>query len=333
MRRLAQLLACLFLIGGTGLQLQAAHIIGGEMTYECLGGGTYRFTMKIYRDCAGGGADFDSTPNAPFDATVTIYEGSSTVPFQNLTLFDPPIVTNIDPELSNPCLVVPPGVCVEEGVYVFTLDLPNSPSSYHISYQRCCRNNTITNIIDPGSAGATYTIELTPQAQDLCNNSPTFNNFPPIVICNNEPINFDFSATDADGDQLVYSLCDPFLGGGTNQVMFEEANGVAPNPDLPPPYSVVPFSPPFSAMNPMQGNPPLSIDPNTGFITGVPEILGQFVVGVCVEEYRNGQLLSVLRRDFQFNVADCQPTVVADIQEDQIINGNDFLVISCGENT
>lgn len=331
MRRFGYILAVL-LVGIIVQPLRGAHIVGGEVTYDCLGGGNYQFTLKIYRDCAGGGAEFDGGPNAPFFATVTIYEGNSSIPFQNFEL-GAPIVTNIDPELSNPCLIVPPGICVEEGVYSFIVNLPFSPSSYHISYQRCCRNNTITNIVNPGEAGATYTMELTSEAQAFCNDSPTFNNFPPIVICNNEPIDFDFSASDPDGDELVYKLCAPFSGGGTNQMQPELPNGVAPNPDLPPPYPQVVFQNPYSALNPLLGNPPLSIDLNTGFITGVPEILGQFVVGVCVEERRNGQLLSVLRRDFQFNVADCQPTVVADILEDSIINGQEFLVVSCGENT
>lgn len=310
----------------------AAHIIGGEITYTCLGNDNYLFTLKVYRDCAGGGAEFDGASGAPFQANLTIYEGNSNSETATIEL-GAPIVTNILPNLSNPCLTVPPGVCVEEGVYEFNLTLPESPSSYHVTYQRCCRNNTITNIQLPGEVGATYTMELTPSAQFLCNSSPVFNNLPPIVICANEPIDFDFSATDPDGDDLTYYFCTPFTGGGTNQTQPDVANGVAPDPDLPPPYQGVPFAAPYSAANPMQGNPTVTIDPNTGFITGVPEFLGQYVVGVCVEERRNGQLLSVVRRDFQFNVADCEPTVVADVQEDFTIGAQEFQIISCGEET
>lgn len=310
----------------------AAHIIGGEFRYDCLGGGNYRFTFYLYRDCAGGGALFDGAPGAPYPATISVYQGNSSVP-TNITL-GAPAVRSIVPEISNPCLVVPPGICVEEGVYTFTLNLPVSNQSYHITYQRCCRNNTITNIIDPGNVGATYTLELTPLAQSLCNNSPRFNKVPPIVICAGEDINYDFSAIDEEGDQLVYSLCTPFLGGGTNQSQPFLPSGVAPNPDLPPPYFPVQWiTPPYSGANPMGTNPPVTINPTTGLITGTPTILGQFVIGVCVQEYRNGQLLSISRRDFQFNVANCEPTVVADIQEDEIINGKDFLVISCGDET
>ncbi len=318
------------------LQLQAAHIIGGDITYECTGSGQYKFTMKIYRDCNGGGAPFDSGPGAPFAGTVTVYQGNSSVPMQTLNLSAPDI-TNILPNLSNPCLIAPPNVCVEQGIYIFNLNLPVSNQSYHIVYQRCCRNNTITNIVAPGETGATYYIELTPLGQQFCNSSPTFNEFPPIVICTGEPINFDHSATDPDGDMLVYELCTPFIGGGTDQTNATAPDGVAPNPDMPPPYGAVNFvAPLYSFMNPLGGNPPLAINASTGFMTGVPNITGQFVVGVCVKEYRNNELLSIVRRDFQFNIAQCDPTVVADIREDELVvlQGQQYYVVNaCGVNS
>ena len=55
------------LLGFGGLsQLFAKHIVGGEIYYECLGPGNmtdsrnYKLTMKIYRDCAADGANFDN---------------------------------------------------------------------------------------------------------------------------------------------------------------------------------------------------------------------------------------------------------------------------------
>lgn len=308
---------------------EAAHIIGGELTYECLGAdpnqsgnNIYLFTMRVYRDCQGGGAQFDSAPGSFTDATVTVFNGISI--FQTLELAAP-VVTDIDPNTGNPCVEVPPNVCVEEGVYTFQLSLPIINQSYTITYQRCCRNNSISNIFNSGDSGATYFIELTPFAQTTCNNSPVFSSFPPPVICVNEPLSFNHMATDAEGDLLVYSLCSPLLGGSLGNV--------APDPDEPPPYNPVNFqSPTFTALNPVAANPPLAIDQFTGMLTGTPNLQGQYVVGICVSEYRNGQLLSTVQRDFQFNVAFCQPSVTAGTNGDNSAGlDNVFFFKTCNE--
>jgi len=44
----------------------ASHIVGGEMTYICLGNNQYEISLTIYRDC------FSANPNAGFDDTVSI---------------------------------------------------------------------------------------------------------------------------------------------------------------------------------------------------------------------------------------------------------------------
>ncbi|MEN0005640.1 MAG: PKD domain-containing protein, partial [Bacteroidota bacterium] len=318
-------------------QARARHIIGGVITYECLGNDRYEFTMNIYRDC-------NCVECAQFDqqAWIGIYRCEEDGNCQNLgqlntfeTILVPlGNVRNIEAP-DYPCLI-PPNVCVEEGVYRWTATLPASDVSYHISYQRCCRNVTINNIINPQASGATYSIEITPLAQQLCNNSPEFNQFPPTVICANEPLNFDHSATDSDGDQLVYEFCSPLLGGGN--ILQEPAvytcDGAIPRPACPPPYDQVSFSVPnFTALQPMAGDPIVSINPTTGLITGTPQLVGQYVVGVCVSEFRNGQLLSRVFRDFQFNVASCDPTVIADIDSDLIAPDQSYLINSCGETT
>lgn len=326
-------------------QVQARHIIGGVITYECLGNGDYEFTLKVYRDC-------NCVMCAEFDpmAFIAIYqckpEQNCTSLSQNTYLhrIDAPLLSQSNVDAPDyPCLV-PPDVCVQEGLYNFKLSdygisLPDlTDESYHITYQRCCRNETINNIIVPDDSGATYTIEITPEAMasSPCNSSPEFNNFPPIVICAGQPLVFDHSATDPDGDQLVYEFCPPLLGGGPllSPGQYETCGGANPNPACPPPYLPVNFVvPTYTSLEPMGGDPVVAIDPNTGIITGVPTVLGQFVVGVCVSEYRNGELLSTVFRDFQFNVASCDPTVVADIQEDEQIGDQEFLINACGVNT
>lgn len=315
------------------------HIIGGSITYECLGGGDYEFTLTLYRDC-------NCTNCAELDpvASIGIYkcpDGSCSGMTQSSYIHR--LSINLDeikavgaPDY--PCLI-PPNVCTQQGVYKFKLSeygisLPISEDSYHISYQRCCRNVTINNIIRPQDMGATYTIEITPEGQKVCNNSPVFDNFPPTVICNDNEILFDHSATDKDGDQLVYEFCSPLRGGGPllNGAAAVSCEGAIPTPACPPPYDYVTFvAPLYSPGNPMGGDPVVTINPISGYITGKPNRLGQYVVGVCVSEYRDGVLLSKVFRDFQFNVANCDPIVVADVEKDAVINDQEYLINSCGE--
>ncbi len=305
------------------------------MTYRCLNPGRYEFTLKVYRDCnCTNCADFDPV------AFIGVYRcvGTNCAGQNQTNLFRRENVTlqsrRSIPAPTYPCLI-PPNVCVQEAIYQFTMDLPVSTThSYHVTYQRCCRNETINNIFTPDQVGATYTIEITPAAQQVCNNSPTFDTFPPTVICGNQPLSYDHSATDVDGDQLVYEFCSPLLGGGNLLDNFNYATcaGAYPNPACPPPYNQVSFiAPNYTPLTPMAGNPVVRIDPNTGLITGTPVNLGQFVVGVCVSEYRNGVLLSRVFRDFQFNVARCDPTVVAQVQADSVVGGRSYFINACGD--
>ena len=311
----------------------SAHIVGGGITYECMGpnanGIRYRFTMKIYRDCGSGGATFDNPAN------IAIYNGSYQVNslFTNFSVaIDLTQFLNVnEPD----CIDNLPDICLQEATYIWERTLPVSNQSYFIVYQRCCRTNAIANILNPGDTGATYYTEITPEAQQLCNNSPVFNNFPPILICNNYPLEVDYSATDPDGDQLVYSFCAPFAGGGNLQGNGSNScDGIIPSPPCSPPFDEVAFiMPTYSASQPMAGNPVISIDPQTGVISGTPQMNGQFVVGVCVEEYRNGQLLSVTRRDFQFNVTDCAPQATALVDYDELLGPKKYAIRECSGTT
>lgn len=280
------------------INLQAAHIIGGTMSYECLGNGDYKFTMEIYRDCQAGGSGFDSSPSGAVIGSATVYSGDLTAPY---LLFDleAPIIEEIDPSASHPGILFPPEICIEKGTYVFELNLPLSIESYHITYQRCCRNASVTNILEPTSVGITVCTELTPNAQSLCNNSPTFQEVPTILLIDTL-LEYNYAAVDIDGDSLVYEFCCPFAGGGIDQINYTEPQGVAPDPDTPPPYEILPYIiPTYSCEEPFGGNSSISIDPNTGIVSGTPEVIGFFATGVCISEYRNGELIGRTRRDLQ----------------------------------
>ena len=341
MKKKYSFLTLIFLLIGIfgAVSLEAKHIVGGDVTYRCKGsnGTTVNFeiTFTMYRDTRGGGALFDSP------ARFGIFRGSgNSWSFFRTINSSPMDIEDIDIDTGNPCLEVPSGIGVEKGVYRFDVSLPiNESLSYMIVYQRCCRNNTIFNILDPDVTGAAYSVTISPLAQATCDNSPTFDQFPPVVICANSLLTFDHSATDVDGNQIEYSFCAPVAAGGIAGVNFgdpDACDGITPNPaNCGPPFDDVRFRlPDYRFDRPLGGDPVVSINPQTGLISGVPNVLGQFVVGVCATTYNaNGEIIGRISRDFQFNVTTCEIAVRAQIDASEIINGERFIINSCGENT
>ncbi|WP_107039074.1 PKD domain-containing protein [Brumimicrobium mesophilum] len=282
-----------------GFQLNASHIVGGEMYYDCLGNDQYRVTIKVYRDCNSNGADFD-TP-----LYLGIFNKATNARIRTESVGFPGSV-NLPVIFSNPCVTPPTDICVQEAVYQKVISLPSTPDGYILAYERCCRGPGIINLMSPAAEGLTLTSEVPGSSSGvICNSSPRFQNYPPLLLCNNDILNFDHSATDPDGDVLEYELCTPLHGGSS-------ANP-APNPPNLPPYSNVVWENGFTETTPFGANGPISIDQNTGQLIAAPDLIGKFVVGVCVKEYRNGVLIGSTKRDFLFTVFNCDISAAAEI--------------------
>ena len=282
------------------LATQATHIIGGELYYDHLGGSQYLVTLDLYRDCSPA-----NTNGVGFDQVVQIgvYTGTGQFLFnQSITYPGEQIVPVV---ITNPCLTAPPNVCIATARFQAVFDLPPTAMGYQLSYQRCCRTPAIVNLQTPGQQGLTCTVRV-PGIPDASNSSPRFNDYPPVVLCVGEALVFDHSATAPDADQLLYELCDPLQGAS--------ATNPAP-PAGPPPYPPVVWGPGYSAGNPLPGSPALAIDANTGQLTATPGQVGIYSVGVCVSEYRNGVLLSTVRRDFMFTVVACDQNIISVIAD------------------
>ncbi|MCC6937351.1 MAG: PKD domain-containing protein [Flavobacteriales bacterium] len=272
----------------------ATHIIGGDMFYDHLGGNQYRVTLRLYRDCGP-----DNVNGTVFDSQAQLAVYNSAGSLINSFSVNFPGETTVPVELNDPCLSAPPTVCVASTEYVQVMTLPPIAGGYTISYQRCCRTPAMVNL--NGQQGITCTVWI-PGPPNAINGSPRFNDYPPIALCMGQDMSFDHSASDPDGDQLVYGLCAPYQG----------ADAIQPAPLAPaPPYMEVNYAPGYSGTYPMDSNPPLAIDPVTGLLTVHPTVQGTFTVGVCVSEYRNGVLIGTARRDFMFRVVLCDASVTA----------------------
>jgi len=279
--------------------------------------------MTVYRDCINGVPYFDNPVSIGiFDINNNLLQDRRVFLISDDTL--PGVVRD-------PCFVVPPVACVHRATYVDTVNLPFITGGYQFSYQRCCRNGTILNIVAPDSTGMTLYSTISEEGLLGCNNSAFFINWPPIYICAGVPIVFDHSTFDADGDSVVYKMCAPFDGAEStgNYNCVPQPCGVRPQPPFNPLYDSVQWvSPPFSAHNMLGGTAPLTIDPVTGLLTGTPCCIGQYVVGVCAEEYRNGVLISTTKRDFQYNIGTCQLINNASFFTPQIVCTNDVFQVS-----
>ncbi len=281
----------------------AKHITGGEMIYDFVSATsttkTYRITLILFRDenC------FNCAVMPPI-VTIGIFNNDNNEPYGGAgtspTLDVDLNRTEILPITSIPlCITNQPTLNYTAGYYVFLITLDNNSKGYTAAYQTCCRIDNINNIVNNGTngVGATYTTNI-PGSNILrgieTDNSARFAKGISIV-CYNNSFSLDFSATDPDGDQLVYSLCDAYNGGAA-----QNASNITPSV---PPYGSLTYSTGFSGIRPL--GPQSTINAQTGIISGIAPQSGKYVVSVCVSSYRNGKLMDVHRKDFIITVAPC----------------------------
>ncbi|MGB3617852.1 MAG: gliding motility-associated C-terminal domain-containing protein [Catalinimonas sp.] len=306
------LLAGLLLFGAVGAR--ATHIVGGEITVEHEVDNDYRVSLNLYFD------DVNGNPDA-LDAVVTLtaFSKSTNGQVERFSLFE---VASTPVEYTDPNCVREGSDRVETTLYryseVFTLDplQYTDPAGYYLIWERCCRNNVITNIIAPQDAGQTFYMEMPPLIRDgatFRNSSP--NLFAPLsdYACVGDPFFFDFSGTDQDGDSLAYSLAVP-LQGNSGPV-----DGLIIPPPTPGPYAPVRWLTGFSNAVQIAGPDPLGINPLTGFVTLTAGQSGLHVFAVKCEEFRDGVKIGEVRREFQLLVVECERN---DPPDAQLVNPN-----------
>ena len=281
------------------VEAQATHLVGGELTYTYVGttnSGQMQFEVHcyIYRDCSSSntnGTGFDA------EAAIGVYQGSTLISTVSAPL-DFSLVENIVPQNPNNCAFLPDDLCIERAEYIATVTVSPSQQPYTLVHQRCCRSPAITNLNLPQDQGFSLTTMIPGNLTNIGPNStPVFNELPQAFVCSNYPFLLDNSASDSDGDSLSYSLCPIFLGGSYVSP--------TPNPPTGPPFNQVGWATGFNAGNPLGPGAGFSINPSTGMLSGTPDLIGKFALGVCVLEWRDGQQIGSILRDFTLDVVTC----------------------------
>ena len=285
-------LCCWLGVSGTA---RATHIVGGEMELVHNTGDSYTLLLNLYFDAVNGSANALDA-----DLTASIFEKSTNSRMANVLL---PLSSNTFVNYTNPACAQPTlstRKLVYRKVITLSADAYNSPQGYYVAIERCCRNNSISNIVGANNAAQTFYLEfpaVVRGGKPFYDSTPRI--FPPLAdyACRNELFYYDFGGQDADGDSLVYDLVTPLNG---------HSSATVPKPTAEPgPYSLIKWNPGLSTLNQIPGSPTLEISRSTGRLTVRPSALGLFVFGVRCAEYRRGEKIGEARRDFQLMVLNC----------------------------
>ena len=290
----------LFILMISAFTSGATHIVGGGFDYRRISGNQYRFTLTLYFDFVNGsvGAKDQQAVCHIFRKQDNLYMDSLIMPLSDSSSFlaynNPgcDVITNLKTQ-----------VLTYSTDYFMSNSRYNSPAGYYLIWERCCRNNIISNIQQPQSTGQTFYMEFPPvfrSNQTFINNSPRFLPISADFPCINQDFTLPFNAVDQDGDSLRYTLTNPLKGNSSQAI----PRGINP---IPGPYAPVVWLSGYSALNAINGNPGLSVNTKTGILKCRAIETGLFVFSVKCEEFRSGVKIGEVRREMQLQVVDCPP--------------------------
>jgi len=268
----------------------ASHSMGADLSYRCLGGDSFLVRLNFYRDCAG------ILPSNTTDIAITsnscVISNTYTLPLASITPNPDTLKEKICSAQASQSTCdngTIPGVQV--WAYEAIIVLPAHCADWVISFDLCCRNDSVTNLLNPGAYDLYVEARLN-NTGGICNNSPIFTTDPIPYTCLTNT-QYNHGAVDPDGDSLVYTLINPLSLG-------------AP----------IPYTSGFTVDSPFATLSGFIFDSITGQMSFTPSRRQSAVVTVLVEEYRNGMLVGSTMRDIQiviFGTTACNKPLVQDI--------------------
>jgi hypothetical protein len=268
----------------------ATHLVGGEIAWECHPTtGKYRFHAKLYRECGVG------TPNpAGMPALISLVRGPTTIICSQVQVRS---IVNpcYDPVQSIQCGVTPVGEgAVEVGVFRSTWTTLNGvppASGWTFSWASCCRPASVINVISTSfQLRATMYPYNGINASTCYDNSPVFLERPTMSYCNGTLALHNNMAIDYEAyDSLYYRFVSVKQQNGQNVVYASGYSFDNPVPD--------------QNLNPL--NSGIALDSINGEFAFTSHTNGAFALGIGVESWRFGQLISLVVKDYPVIVRNC----------------------------
>lgn len=270
-----------FILPSMGL---ANHILGGNITWTCLGGNNYQLTLTYYKDCYGNIGD-------PLAENVTIIPIGACGGVQTSTDLDFVSAT----EISDLCATELPNSSCSGGL---------NPGTQRVIYQgtvslaagctwRAVYNDQDWNYFNNMTVGSNDAFIYSEINTTNCNNSSTLPSTvaaPAIpYLCYNAPYSHTILVNNPNGYTLNYSLVNTMTTGGS-----------VVNPPVSAPGYTIPSG--------------VSLVGNTLNVTNVNgangfTFFGNYVFTVRIEMLSGGNLVGVIYETITFVVRNCAPTV------------------------
>ena len=275
----------------------AVPLVGGEITWQCVGQDSFIISFTLYRDCDAWVPPWVNIElkNAANGNSITTLNINRSVP------------VNITPTCDQSCNRCDSHGCsfsygfqkYEYNSGIVDLNSAVSVCEILIEYKICCRPNVTT--IASLTSKYYYNDAMFNRCLSPCDNSPVFSSSPLMIVCKGSDCLYSFNAYDLDlnaegklADSLVYELMNP--------------KGYNGNP--------ISYNYPYSKDKPLYywGFPNTSFSLPRGFhfnsTTGDmkfrPMKLESTVLAIKVKEYRNRQLIGYISRDVRLYIIDCQ---------------------------
>jgi gliding motility-associated-like protein len=283
----------LLLLMSAAMQSYGRHIVGGEIRMRSTSvANRFTFTLVQFWD-----ENTLTSGNRDPSTELLVYRKRDNQLIQKISL---PYVSSKNINYKNQACASFRSLNTLEGTYSAQALLRPADYSdaggYYVVWERCCRNDDINNIQDPGSSGMVFYLEFPPLS--IPNSTPEFSFPNGDYICKDQVFSMNVSATDVDGDELRYSLVTPLRGNtGRNNPIGDDFPKTG--------YPSVQWVTGISDRNMIPGNPALAVNPRSGLLTVTANQLGLYVFTVQCEEYRNGVRIGLVRRDFQLLVIEC----------------------------
>ncbi|WP_421750584.1 T9SS type A sorting domain-containing protein [Croceimicrobium sp.] len=275
-------IAVVLITAAFSFNINAAHILGGEITWECANDSMYIFTLVIYRDCAG--------PVLPTGSQF-IQGPAGTI----MCNFVPALSGDITPGNGGPaCLSCAAGDygAIEMGVYRSSpLSLSGTPPSFgwEFSWTNCCRpaseNSNISSIY-LRSKMYPYTApgQTIPNDVSICyDNGPAFGEPAATIFCPNTSYSYSSKPFDLDSDSLHIYWALPYTGASSpgNYTAGYHSSAPLPNP----------------SQNAANVGP--NLNSQTGVLSGASQSpsSGWYIMGLGIKAYRDSQLIAEVVRD------------------------------------